>query len=515
MTQQSNRYDGVNTSRPFGPGIPSDLAPALDDLFDTWDAVRARNARLTKYYEMRNPIRDFGIAIPPSLGHVDEVVGWAQKAVDVRVNRSLFDGFVFRGKSDPALDALVTANRMRQLVRMATRSMLTHGCSAITVMRGAPGQPAAKVRAFSANQCCMLWDKDADQIGAGIVLAGVDRSGNASRYVLHLPDRIAVFAREHGRARWYVESDERNPVGAMLMVPLVNDADIDKPLGHPVLTPELTSIVDKAVRDVLRMDVGAEFFTTPQRWATGIAADLFSKPLVDDDGKPVVDEETGEPVLVTDEAKKLRAYLGSLWAFTKDEDGDVPQLGQFPAGDARNFIATYENDAQRFSGACLVPLAQLGVMGNAYTSSDALSASNDPLILDVQGINDGLRDSLWQVARLMMAVSGGIRLDRLTAEQDGVMASFRDPSMPTMASRADAWTKLAAIDPTIVGTRVFYEGVGLDQATIDRLMGERRDQSAARVTDAIFSAATTFRQPQGRQQPTSVRQMPDANDGGE
>lgn len=511
MTQQSNRYDGVNTSRPFGPGTPSDLAQVLDDLFDTWDDVRARNARLTQYYEMRNPIKDFGIAIPPSLGHVDEVVGWAQKAVDVRVNRSFFDGFVFRGKSDPALDALVTQNRMRQLVRMTTRSMLTHGCSAITVMRGAAGQPAAKVRAFSANQCCMLWDKDADQIGAGIVLAGVDRDGMASRYVLHLPDRVTVFAREPGGGQWYVESDERNPVGSMLMVPLVNDADIDKPLGHPVLTPELTSIVDKAVRDVLRMDVGAEFFTTPQRWATGIARDLFAKPLIDDDGKPVIDEETGEPVLVTDEAKKLRAYLGSLWAFTKDEDGDSPTLGQFQAGDAQNFIATYENDAQRFSGASLVPLAQLGVMGNTYTSSDALSASNDPLILDVQGINDGLKDSLWQVARLMMAVSAGVRLDQLTAEQDGVMASFRDPSMPTIASRADAWTKLGGIDSSIVGTRVFYEGVGLDQATIDRLMSEKQDQSAARVTDAIFSAATTFRQ----QQPQSVQQMPDSGNGGE
>lgn len=511
MTQQSNRYDGVSTSRPFGPGIPTDLTPVLDDLFDTWDAVRARNARLTQYYEMRNPIKDFGIAIPPSLDHVDEVVGWAQKAVDVRVNRSFFDGFVFRGKSDPALDALVTQNRMRQLVRMATRSMLTHGCSAITVMRGAAGQPAAKVRAFSANQCCMLWDKDADQIGAGVVLAGVDREGNASRYVLHLPDRITVLARAASGEPWYVESDERNPVGSMLMVPLVNDADIDKPLGHPVLTPELTSIVDKAVRDVLRMDVGAEFFTTPQRWATGIARELFSKPLIGEDGKPVINEETGEPVLVTDEAKKLRAYLGSLWAFTKDEDGDTPTLGQFPAGDANNFILTYENDAQRFSGASLVPLAQLGVMGNTYTSSDALSASNDPLILDVQGINDGLKDSLWQVARLMMAVSAGVRLDQLTAEQDGVMASFRDPSMPTMASRADAWTKLGGLDSSIVGTRVFYEGVGLDQATIDRLMSEKQDQSAARVTDAIFTAATTFRQ----QRPQSVQQMPDGQGGGE
>lgn len=489
MMQQTNRFDGVDPARPSGPGVPDSLAQVLDDLFDTWTSVRARNARLTQYYEMRNPIKDFGIAIPPTIKNVEEVVGWAQKAVDVRVNRSRFDGFVFRGESDPTLDALVTQNRMRQLVRMSTRSMLTHGCSAITVMRGAAGQPAAKVRAFSANQCCMLWDKDADQIGAGIVLAGVDREGNASRYVLHLPERVTVFERDPDSWEWRTTSDERNPVGAMLMVPLVNDADIDKPLGHPVLTPELTSIVDKAVRDVLRMDVGAEFFTTPQRWATGIAADLFSKPLIGEDGKPVIDEETGEPVLVTDEAKKLRAYLGSLWAFTKDEDGDTPTLGQFPAGDAQNFIATYENDAQRFSGASLVPLAQLGVMGNTYTSSDALSASNDPLILDVQGINDGLRDSLWQVARLMMAVSQGVALSGLTDEQNGVMASFRDPSMPTLASRADAWTKLASIDQGIVGTRVFYEGVGLDQATIDRLMLAKEDTAQELAYRQLFGGA--------------------------
>lgn len=489
--QLSNRYDGAVTDRPQDEAIPPELRQVVHDLFDTWAAVRARNARLTRYYEMRNSTKDFGIAIPPQLARVDEVVGWAQKAVDVRVDRSVFDGYVFRGKSDPALDALVTANRMRQLVRQATRSMLTHGCAAMTVMRGTGGQPAAKVRAYSANQCCMLWDKDADGISAGIVLADVDRLGRASRYVLHLPERVLVLSRpSEDSAEWSLESDERNPVGAMLMVPLVNDGDLDKPLGHPVLTPELTSIVDKAVRDVLRMDVGAEFFTAPQRYALGVADDLFSKPLIGEDGEPVIDEETGDPVLVTDEAKKLRAYLGSLWAFTKDENGDAPTVGQFPAGDAQNFIATYENDAQRFSGASLVPLAQLGVMGNAYTSSDALSASNDPLILDVQGINDGLRDSLWQVARLMTAVSQGVSLSGLTADQDGVMASFADPSMPTLASRADAWTKLAAIDPSIVGTRVFYEGVGLDQATIDRLMAAKEDSAQAIAYRQIFAGGT-------------------------
>ena len=91
----------------------------------------------------------------------------------------------------------------------------------------------------------------------------------------------------------------------------------------------------------------------------------------------------------------------------------------------------------------------------------------------------------------MMAVSQGVALSGLTDEQNGVMASFRDPSMPTLASRADAWTKLASIDQGIVGTRVFYEGVGLDQATIDRLMLAKEDTAQELAYRQLFSDATS------------------------
>ncbi|MDY5267368.1 MAG: hypothetical protein SPH47_02335, partial [Collinsella sp.] len=90
----------VNLDTPQQEALPPELRQVVSDLFDTWAVIRERNARLTRYYEMRNSVKDFGISIPPQLAHVDEVVGWAQKAVDVRVNRSRFDGFVFRGESD-------------------------------------------------------------------------------------------------------------------------------------------------------------------------------------------------------------------------------------------------------------------------------------------------------------------------------------------------------------------------------------------------------------------------------
>ena len=42
--QQANRFDMVDSTRPQGPGIPDSLSQVLDDLFDTWASVRARNA---------------------------------------------------------------------------------------------------------------------------------------------------------------------------------------------------------------------------------------------------------------------------------------------------------------------------------------------------------------------------------------------------------------------------------------------------------------------------------------
>lgn len=208
---------------------------------------------------------------------------------------------------------------------------------------------------------------------------------------------------------------------------------------------------------------------------------------MDDDGNAL--DENGDPVPpVPDEYAKFKAYVGALFALTRDENGDVPTVGQFTPSTADNFTRVFENDAQRFSGATNVPLAQLGVLSNTYTSSDALGAANDPLILAVEGMNRQNGEALEEVARMMMAVAGGTTLDGLTNAQRAVQACWKDPSMPTIAARADAWTKLGASDPSIVGTRVYYEGIGLSQATIDRLYGEKEQGGAISALNRIADA---------------------------
>lgn len=476
-----------STPRPDLDVVPAHYREHVIDLFDTWDAVRARNAALRSYVEMKQATKDLGISIPPDLVKVNTVVGWADKAMRVRAVRSKFQGFVFEGEQDRRLDALARRNRLASKYSMGCRGALTYGCSAMTVMRGATRrQPPVMVRGFSANQCVMLWDKDEDAIGCGLAVVGVDREGVASRYVLHEPDAVVTLWRDE-EYDWECLV-EPHPMGRPLMVPLVHDADDDRPLGHSVITPEVMGIIDKAMRDVLRMEVGAEFFTAPQRYILGADPDLFGYDQVREvaeDGGTDDDDDAPDAPTPTDPRKMMRAYLGAFLALTRDANGEVPQVGQFAPGDAGNFIAVFENDAQRFSGATNVPLGQLGVLSNTYTSSDALGAANDPLILDVEALNVRMGESMEEVARLMMALDAGVGYDRLDDRQMGVIAQFADPAQPTISATADAWTKIGAADQSLVGTRVWYEGLGLSKATIDRIMAARDQAGSIEILNEI------------------------------
>ncbi len=484
-----------NIIKPSLDEVPNRFRGSIVDLFDNWDTVRARNVMLSMYYDMKAELKDMGISIPEQFLKVNCVTGWCKKAIDTHNVRSIFDGYAFAGTKNDNLDRLVRLNNLSSLYRQVNRGSMTHGLSAMTCMRGAKGQPKAKVRGFSGNQFTALWDKDAGRISCGIVVSDVDKKGIPTRYIAHFPDAVLVLERQdtaQNRQVWSCQ-ELKNDLGQPLMVLFPFDPDLDRPLGHSMITPELQGIVDKAMRDVFRMEVGAEFFTFPQRYVLGATEELFSaqsSSKSDEDEKAEADEErNGDSPAPSNDYAKFKAYIGAFLAISRDESGDIPQVGQFPASPAENFTVVFENDAQRFSGATNVPLSQLGVLSNTYTSSDALSATNDPLILEVEEMNRQNDGPMIEIAKLMMAIEEETKIERLSAEQLNIQTIWLDPSRPTMASRADAWTKLASVDPSIVGTRLYYEKIGLTQFDIDRLMREKRSNGAiaqlTRIADSL------------------------------
>lgn len=480
MIQRIGQRASVET--PNLDAVPEPYRAAVEDMFDTWGDMSARNTVLKRYYDMKNEMKSLGISIPPMLEMVNCVTGWCAKAIKAHSVRSVFDGFVFDGAEDQDLKRLVRENRLRSLYRQACASALTYGVSAMTVMKGGPGQPEAMVRVFSANQFCCLWDKDAAASAAAS--SSPTSTGRAT------PPATCATSRTRSsrwcasaRAAAHTSGDarrSRTPWGARSWRCSPTTPTRTARSATPCSRPRSWVSSTRAMRDVLRMEVGAEFFTFPQRYILGAKDGLFS--VKDGDGDEGEDEGGDS---VPSPIAKFNAYVGSFLAITKDEDGDVPTVGQFAAPTADNFTRVFENDAQRFSGATNVPLAQLGVLSNTYTSSDALGAANDPLILEVEQINEHNAEALETIAQMMMAVKDGVPISGLTDEQRAVQAYFKDPSMPTIAARADAWTKLAAADESMLGTRVYYEGVGLSQPTIDRLEREKQQGGAIASLNAM------------------------------
>lgn len=79
MIQRIGRGTSVET--PNLDAVPKPYRSAVEDMFDTWGDVSARNTVLKRYYEMKNEMRSLGISIPPMLEKVDCVTGWCAKAV--------------------------------------------------------------------------------------------------------------------------------------------------------------------------------------------------------------------------------------------------------------------------------------------------------------------------------------------------------------------------------------------------------------------------------------------------
>ena len=477
MTQQKTTETDAFT-RPDPNVVPPEYSDRINDLFDTWSTVRGRNRKLRRYYEGKIKVKNLNIAVPASFEKLNVVSGWPAKAIHAHAMRSIFDGFVFAGEEDASLSRLVRQNRLRILYQQAVTSSLVYGVSFFTVMKGREGQPPVKVRLFSANQACALWDKDEDRIACGIVLSDVDMNGNPTEYVAHMPDAVITFNRI---GELWTSKTEANLMGRPMMEPIIYGDDPDRPLGHSMLTPELLGIVDKAMRDVLRMEVGAEFFTAPQRYVLGASEDLFSGAAeadVSEDG-----EVSAQPA---SDAAKLKAYYGALWAITRDENGDVPTVGEFSAPGASNFISVFENDAQRFSGATNVPLTQLGVLSNNYTSSDALGAANDPLILEVETMNRRNAEAMEEIARMIMSVNDGLPIAELRDKADEVQCYLHDPAKSTFAAQADAWTKvIGGPCPELAGTDVAYEGIGFSRPTIDRIHAQKGKAEVTQTMNAI------------------------------
>ena len=440
----------------FGSDFPSEWAYMLNDLMDLWAAKLWRNRVRMRYYNGKNVLKDFGISIPPQLLNVETIVGWPQKAVDTMAVRCRFDGFTANDVDAQAmLDGITNRSRLRVKYRQATQSTLIHSCSFATVTMDDDGK--SRIDFYDAEHAAARWDDAKGRIAYGMVIEGFT-DGMPSEMTLYTDDAAVHVWLTVGN--WWDWDAEPYSMGRPTIEAFAYRPTLKKPFGQSRINRAVMSITDSAVREALRTEISAEFFTSPQKYLLGADENAFANKT------------------------KWEAYIGNIFAVGRDENGDLPEFGQLSQGSMQPHTDYMRSLAARFSGETNVPISTLGVIHDQPASAEAIYAASEPLIIECEDFNDSARDSLRTLALMCLAGELDVPMDALDEQYTDFMPDFRNPAMPSVVSQTDAMVKIASVVPGFAGTDVFFEQIGFAED-----MRKKAENEIAR-NNASFSLAS-------------------------
>lgn len=436
----------------------------LRTLLNQWAEKVRRNQTRMIYYNGKNRLRDLGISIPPQLKSVETVVGWPAKAVDALAHRIVFDGFVLPGdQEDPyGLSAAFADNQMQMELPQAITSSLIHAVSFISTTHGdiEAGQPEVLVQARSGMYGTGIWDRSTRSLRAALSVSDVDEDGVPTELVIHLPDRVGHVVRSAG-GRWSVIW-RRNPVGRVLVEPLVFRPDLDRPFGRSRISRPVMSITDEAVRTVLRTEVSAEFFTAPQRYALGLADDAFG-----------------------DDGPGWESVLGRIFTVGRDEDGNLPTVGEFKQQSMQPHTEHLRSIATRFAGETSMPISSLGIVQDNPSSAEAIYAAKEDLVIEATDAGASFGARLVRVGQNVVMLRDG--LTEPPPELRKLEADFVPPDRTSVVSAADAVVKQVAAVPWLAESPLILKKLGYSQGEIVQLLADKRRMESQATMQGIIA----------------------------
>lgn len=449
----------MTTTLNFGhvAGLTAAEQQQLSDLAETYMYHQSRNATKDKYYEGHVTLQDvnLGLALPQGLRGLEVGCNWGQKAVDALASRSMFDGFVSNGGALDGLQKLVTDNRLVAAYAKACRDQLKYGCVFATL--SADADIGCRIRFHSPAAAAALWSGEKGRIDCGLAIIDTMKDekdeGKWTPSIVNFYTDTALIVLTREGTVWTAKRHP-NKMGRPLMEPLIWNATSNKPFGRSRLKRAIRSLIDDYVRTVANATIALEFDTTPQKYILGVTDEQYDAITSD----------------------KFKQYVGAIIAATSNpETGENPVFGQLAQGSLQPHVEKMRMTATQFAAATGLTVTDVGVVNDANpTSSDAILAQSQTLVLMAQQLNTGNGDALHTIACMAQAIARNVSLTELTEEERDVMAHFKNPAMPSVAVTADAAIKIATARQEFASTDTFLEMIGFDQADIRRIKAQEQ-----------------------------------------
>lgn len=454
-------------------GLPAVEEVKLRKLIKLWDNHKSSNDKKNRYYGGHVRLSDvnLGIALPNGLNSLEIGCEWGAKTVDVLAARSMFDGFVSsNGKNNELLQKIMSDNRLISEYMKACKDQLKYGCTFATL--SADEDIGCKIRFHSPLTASAIWNGEKGRIDCGLAIIDTkidnkDQTYKPSHVNLYTDTDIWELTRIEESNEWNAEQFP-HIMGRPLMEPLVWNATSDKPFGRSRIKEPVRRLIEGYVRTVANASIALEFSTTPQKYLLGITDEQYD-------------------ALINE---KFKTYVGSIIAGTTNPDtGQTPEFGQLSQGTLEPHVQMLRMLATQFSAATGLTVTDTGVVNDANpTSSDAILAQSQTLVLLAEQLNTTNSDALKVIARMAQAIVRGVELDKLTDEEESIVPHFKNPAMPSVSVTADAAVKIASVRPNFSQTDTFLEMVGFDQADIRRINAQEQRSRGTQVLSEEFNA---------------------------
>ena len=300
-----------------------------------------------KQYDMKYQDANLSVVIPKEVSHrYRSVMGWCSKAVD-----SLADRLVFRDLEFDFLDMMSIFNRNNPdiLFDNAILSALIASCSFIYISKDERDE--VRLQVIEADNATGSIDPITGMLKDGYAVLERDKDGHAIVEAYFEPYKTTIINTVNNRVNTQIYNHK---APYPLLVPIIHRPDAVRPFGRSRITRSAEYWQALAKRTLERAEVTSEFYSFPQKYVLGMSSDAES-------------------------FDTWKATIASLLRIDQDEEGKIPNVGQFQTSSMSPFIDQLRMAASGFAGETGLTLDDLGFVSDNPSSAEAIKASHETL----------------------------------------------------------------------------------------------------------------------------------------
>lgn len=379
------------------------------------------------YYEMKNGVQDFETIIPERFRWLQETLGWCAKSVDSVADRLSFREF---REDNFELNPIFQMNNPDVLFDSAMLSALISSCCFVYIVPDEDDFPRLQV--IDGGNATGIIDPITGLLTEGYAVLERNTDGEADLEAYFVAGRTEYY--RANKLEGTVETNAPYP----LLVPIIHRPDAIRPFGHSRISRSCMNIMQGALRTLKRSEVSAEFYSFPQKYITGLSND-------------------------SEAFEKWRATMSTFLAFTKDEDGDSPHLGQFTQQSMSPYTEQLRTFAALFAGETGLTLDDLGFVTDNPSSAEAIKASHENLRLIARKAQKTFGSGFLNVGYLAACVRDDFsyRREQLYLTKP-VWEPVFEPDAAMLSSIGDGAIKINQAVPGYFGKNNLRDMTGID-----------------------------------------------------